>query len=120
MAPTLLGELMVQQNHHICIYLDTNMFTGLGANGSETDFQNCEYEKHVISSRGDLASLSPYYRAGPLPPFHDQDPRCCYQDLLVPPDSTCRKGRKRSVYMTKNPNVTVIRWKLSDAMYAHF
>lgn len=34
----------------VCIYLGTNMFTGLGANGSEADFQNCAHEKHVIYS----------------------------------------------------------------------
>lgn len=94
MAPTFLGELMVQQNHHVCLYLDTNMFTGLGANGSETDFQNCEHEKHIIIiySRGDPAPLAPYNTAGPLPASHDQGPRGCYPDLLVP-----LTAQKRSV-----------------------
>lgn len=50
MVLMFLGKLMMRQNYRVCISLETNMFTGLGANGSETDFQNRAHEKHVICS----------------------------------------------------------------------
>lgn len=41
-SPYVLGELIVQQNYHVCI----------DANESETNFQICIHEKDVIYSRG--------------------------------------------------------------------